>query len=779
MPMSFRRVGCLAVAAVSTLLWVSCGQVYRPVVIPVSVTPPNSSNFHAVFALSSNVSPNPGSVLQIDVSGDSNIGIANMGINPTHAATVPNSSFGSRVFVASAGSIIPGYPDAVYGFSPASSGSIAAGIGTPTIFSLPNVGPDQSAAITAISESTVQSITTVTVTLSAPINIATVGGPIVISGVTLGGYDGSFVLSSVSGTTLQYIDNTANGLIAATGGTATVPLPTFCSYLPDFVTTTQSSAVYVANYGAEGGANCAFASTDSVALLSPLNGTVSNIAYLNNPPGTGPAPHPVALAETPNAQNLYVVNQGNDTVVDLSPTDLSTIASIQFPVGTTPIWAVARLDNQRVYVLTQGSGTLSGTLIPIDVASNTILPSQTNLSVGAGANFLLYDSNLSRLYVTNPTTGNVFVYSTTGGVDLSGNANDTPKLLATISMSAGTNPPCPGGCSPVSVTVLPDGSRFYVASYRSEAACSDANVGATACIVPMLTVFDAPSIKPKTPVSTMLKGSSSLSLLTSPPFSPTQYAVAPATSCAPPALYAPGTTRFRMFTTASADGSHVYVGICDAGAIADVTTVTNTVSQGTNSPDTLVTDLVAPFGVCSGANCSSVAPITSFSITSNVVTFQATNNFVPGEQVQISGLTTGTYLNGLTLTVLQGGLTSGQFEAHLNFTHANVGTTVDSGTALGIQVATITSFSIANNVVTFEAVNTFSPGTKVSISGLASAAGSSLNGQTLTVIATRLSSKQFECVLSVSQANVGSTPDSGTAVPQVPPQNPIFLLTGQ
>ncbi len=785
MPMSFRRVGCLAAAAVSTLLWVSCGQVYRPVVIPISVTPPNSSNFHAVFAISSNASPNPGSVLQIDVSGDSNIGIANMGINPTHAASLPNGAFGSRVFVTSAGSLIPGYPDVIYGFFPATQSSTATGIGTPTVFSLPNVGPDQSSSIASISEVLTSQTSPpppisytylVTVTLSSPIGTATVGGQFVISGVNVPGYDGNFRIASISGTTIQYQYSSTTqtqALLSSSGGTATVPLPTFCSYLPDFVTTTQSSAVYVANYGAEAGTNCAFGSTDSVALLDPTNGNVSNIAYLNNPPGTGPAPHPVALAETPNAQNLYVVNQGNDTVVDLSPTDLSTIATI--PVSTIPVWAVARLDNQRVYVLTQGTAATPGALVPIDTATNTILPSQTNLTVGTGANFLLYDSNLSRLYITNPTTGNVFVYSTTGGVDLSGTANDTPKLLAQISMSAGANPPCLGGCSPVSVTALANGTRFYVASYRSEPVCTDPNVGKTSCIVPMLTIFDAPSMKAKTPVSTLLKGSSSLSLLASPPFSPSQYAVPPISSCAPPATYAPGTTRFRMFTTASADSSHVYVGICDAGAIADVTTVTNTVTQGGNSPDTLVTDVVAPFGACAGANCNSVAPITSFSITSNLVTFQATNNFVPGEQVEISGLTTGTYLNIQTLTVVSA--TAGQFSA--KFTHADVGTTVDSGTALGIQVATITSLSITNNVVTFQGVNTFAPGTKVAISGLASSAGANLNGQTLTVIATGLSAKQFECVLTTAEANVKSTTDTGTAVPQVPPQNPIFLLTGQ
>src|SRR5215471_15125674 len=630
MPMSFRRVVRLAATALATLITISCGQVYRPVVIPIATNPPNPQNFHAVFGISSNVSSNPGSALQIDVSGDTNIGVANMGINPTHAAALPDNL---RVFVASAGSVIPGNPDTITSFSPAAQATVATGIGLLTVFSLPNVGPNQSSAITDIREAI--NSNTVTVTLSQAIGLAAKGGQIVISGVNIGAYNGNFVITSVSGNTIQYT-NPIQGLLETTGGTATVPIPTFCSYLPDFVTTAQNTAVYVANYGVEGGATCSFASTDSVALLDPIAGTVRNIAYLN-PGGT----HPVAMAETPNAQNLYVVNQGDgttpSTVVNLSPTDLSQLASIT--VGINPTWVVARLDNQRVYVLTQGVQGGSGLLVPIDVATNTVLQSQTNLSVGAGANFLLYDSNLNRLYVTNPTTGNVFVYSATGGVDLSGNPNDTPRLLATISMGGGTSPACPGGCSPVSVTALPNGSRFYVASYRSESSCSDPNVGATACIVPMLTVFDAPSMTVKNATSTLLKGSPSLSLLAAPPFSASQYAVPPISSCAPAPIYTPGTTRFRMFTTSSSDSSHVYVSMCDAGAIAVVATTTNTINQGANAPDTLVNNIAAPFGACSGADCSFAASITSFSITSNVVTFQTTtNNFIAGQQVQISGL---------------------------------------------------------------------------------------------------------------------------------------------
>jgi DNA-binding beta-propeller fold protein YncE len=71
--------------------------------------------------------------------------------------------------------------------------------------------------------------------------------------------------------------------------------------------------------------------------------------------------------------------------------------------------------------------------------------------------------------------------------------------------------------------------------------------------------------------------------------------------------------------------------------------------------------------------------ITGFSITNNVVTFTAANSLQAGMSVTIAGLSTGTYLNGQTLTVLSSGLSSTQFEAA--FTNSNVLFTSDSGTA--------------------------------------------------------------------------------------------------
>jgi YVTN family beta-propeller protein len=494
--MSVRRVGLLAVMALPMVLWVACGQVYRPVVIPCSTggvpgcpieTNPSPGNFHAVFGISSNIPGYSGEGMQIDVSGDSVIGetsisaasAPNSGLNPTHAAIFPNKS---KVFVTTAGSVFPGGADSVSAFSP--------------------------------------------------------------------------VFQSTLGTGL--------------GAVSTISLPTGSQ--PVFVNTTQNNAVYVADFG-----------TNAVSAINTLSNVVTSVSVGTNP---------VSLAETPNGLKVYVANQGSNSVSSLNTVDLSQNTVTGF-AGVTPVWVVARGDSQKVYVLTQGDGQL----VTIDTATDTVASS---LSVGAGANFIFFDPNLNRLYVTNPVTGMVYVFSDTG-------TNDTPTQLAAISMSGGANPACPSGCAPVSVTALLDGSRFYVASYQTSANCPDSNVVGN-CIIPGLTVFDANSLTVKYPSAPTLNllswpvpctpTSTTQCPATHWPFATNQFAVAPLTSCVRAATYTPLTTRFRVFTVAAADSSRVYVSMCDAGAVA----VVNTTSSNTNNsggaipPDSLITDVLAAYG---------------------------------------------------------------------------------------------------------------------------------------------------------------------------------------
>jgi YVTN family beta-propeller protein len=539
------------------------------------------ANFHAVFALSANVPNYPGSAMQIDVSGDTIIAEAPIngpnapngsGQTPTYAATLPNRS---RVFVASAGSVVPGGLDGVLAFSPAPQSTISTGFSSVSAIPLPS----QTSNVTAISESG----GLVTVTLSAPLTNVTAGYAIVIAGVIIPNcseaatppcnpqpYDGVFPISSISGTTLQYMNPTMGlpslSLAQLTGATASVPPQ------PVFLTSAQNSAMFVANYNS----NSVF----------EINTSINAVAY-----STSVGTHPVAMAEMPNGQKLYVANQGSNTVSSLNAADLTPNVVTGFS-GVSPAWIVARGDSEKVYVLTQGDGQL----VTIDTATDTVTGS---LPVGAGANFIFFDPTLNRLYVTNPVTNMVYVFSDTGG------ANDTPIQLAAISLALGSAP-CPTGpsdCSPTSVTALLDGSRFYVSSYQTAtppaSSCPDVIVGTSSpCVVPGLSVFDANSFALKVPT---------LTLLTAPPFSGPlngtgyQIAVPPVTGCAPPvfpALYAPGATRFRVFTTAAADSSAVYVSMCDAGAVAVInasdSNTNNTVGGGT-PPDSLVTDLPAAY----------------------------------------------------------------------------------------------------------------------------------------------------------------------------------------
>ena len=345
----------------------------------------------------------------------------------------------------------------------------------------------------------------------------------------------------------------------ATGLTASTSFSLPAGSQPVFVHSTDNNNMYVANFG-----------TNAVAAISTSFEVVNSIVSVGV--------NPVALAETPDGRNLYVVNQGDNTVTDLFPTDMSTLAVI--PVGSAPVWATTRVDGQRLYVITQGDGNL----YTIDTTTNSVISTQ---SVGsAGANFLLYDKSRNRLYVTNPTAGAVFVFSA---------ATDPPTPLGSASgIRIAATPACPTSTCPVmpvSVAALPDASRFYVASYQVATPCPDPNVTAPRCVIPQVTVFDAGSLAVKTTVFPLLPA------LTAPSSGVQPFAVAAVSSCDPVVPYAPGQARFRLFAVAATDSSRAYVSVCDAGAIAIINTTTSSITAGgSNTPDTLITDMTAPFG---------------------------------------------------------------------------------------------------------------------------------------------------------------------------------------
>lgn len=446
------KLVCIARSAGAFLLFLicaGCGDTYRPVATPIVPSSPNPAFSKAVFVISDNGPQNPGSSIQIDVSGDTTLGEVKTGVQPVHAVLTPD---GTKIYIANK------EESTLSEYQP----------GTPN----------------------------------------------------------------------------ANNLQPVT----TISLP--AGSRPVFVATTQNDTVFSANFG-----------TGTVAAISTTQNAVMQVIPLS-PTVPNPNIEPVAMAETPDGTKLYVANQGNGTtpgsVSSINPADSSVNAQV-VNSWSSPVWVAARSDSARAYVLDAGAGTVSA----INTSTDGVLPN--SVSVGIGANFMFLDNKRNRLYVTNPANGSVSV------VDVSA---DPPSLLATDCVVSGSTPPCPTTFAPVSVTVLPDGSSAYVASYQIGSTC----LGVSApCLTSQVSVINSSNNRVSSVISL---GSASVDMTN-------------ATGCgAPGPVGSQGAVRFRLSITAAGDSSRVYVTNCDAGSTTIVSAVPN--SSQTYPANTIITNLKSP-----------------------------------------------------------------------------------------------------------------------------------------------------------------------------------------
>jgi len=326
------------------------------------------------------------------------------------------------------------------------------------------------------------------------------------------------------------------GLGGSIGASTDINLPS--GYNPVFVHSTEAGTMYVANVSRADPTGAA----GTVAAISA--GSIGNV--VTNVIGVGK--NPVAMAETPDGKELYVVDRGDSNVTNIHAVD-RTVAPGSIAVDASPSLAYARSDNQKIYVLNQGSGTITTINTLDDSIAGTV-------SADAGDNFMIYDSHLNRLYVTS-STGSLYVYNA---------AVSAPTLLKQI--------PVPGAsdcaqCTPVSVAALPDGSRVYVGSAvetTDSTKCVQPVGGPPVnCYLTQVTVIDALNLTAKTGSGT----------------APNPIPVPTPTSTAPagvPVLLEANcaTARFRLSMAAAGDSSRVFLAACDAGGISTINTASDT-----------------------------------------------------------------------------------------------------------------------------------------------------------------------------------------------------------
>src|SRR5581483_4449546 len=108
------------------------------------------------------------------------------------------------------------------------------------------------------------------------------------------------------------------------------------------------------------------------------------------------------------------------------------------PVGASPVWVLMSPDQLSVYVLNQGSGTIS----VIDSTTDAVI---ATIPVGAAPDYMFLDPSLNRVYVANTGSNDVSILD----------ASVTPPApIATVPVSPGV----------VAVTALPNGKQAYAVS---------------------------------------------------------------------------------------------------------------------------------------------------------------------------------------------------------------------------------------------------------------------------------------------------------------------------
>jgi len=80
-----KRLLWLGFVLLLTLICTGCGDTFRPIIIPNPPTFPNPAAAHSVMSINDNGTVVSGTVMVVDVSGDTDVSVANVGLAPVHA----------------------------------------------------------------------------------------------------------------------------------------------------------------------------------------------------------------------------------------------------------------------------------------------------------------------------------------------------------------------------------------------------------------------------------------------------------------------------------------------------------------------------------------------------------------------------------------------------------------------------------------------------------------------------------------------------------------------
>ncbi len=236
-------------------------------------------------------------------------------------------------------------------------------------------------------------------------------------------------------------DSVSEFIVSSTGVVTTINL--LPGSHPVAIASTQDGFMYVLNSGP----NSVCPSSGSISTISTATLAVGSTTCVGV--------NPIAMVQAAGGGRVFVINKGDNSVWAYDPAT-QTIAAIFTTaangIGLNASFLTSSADGAYIYVVAAGDGVNPGVLNIISTSNYSVVPS---VSLGVKPTFAFFDPTLVRLYVTNSGSNTVSIFD---GSNV--NINNSPAIPLLSTTAVGTNP--------VSVTALPNGTRFFVANAGSD-----------------------------------------------------------------------------------------------------------------------------------------------------------------------------------------------------------------------------------------------------------------------------------------------------------------------
>ncbi len=510
-----------------------CGDTFRPIIIPNPPIFPNPKAAHSVVAINDNGSAAPGSAMVIDVSGDTDVSVHDVGYAPVHAVqqtasqvlvvnhSASNGQADSITKLSFNSTIISGSTTISLPANSAPSFVAVAPTDTTAYVTLPNYVPDPvnnpGVVVPSVGVVNTQSNNMVA-------TIATGNNPV--------------ALAVTPDKSKLYVANQGDGTISAfnTVDRSARTITGSLTYPPIWlVARTDSQRVYVLEQTTIHGLGGTLAWIDTTSTAGPDVLTETAISV----------PGATTMTYDPNLNRMYIPGGQQVAIVDVSQSLPQFLGG--GPLTISPVLSSSRASSDVCSPFTAG---------PVTAAAVAVLPDGSRAYVGSYARFEV-DVAISNASLNSDGVHTTYTYSLQppGTIDL------FPGLVITISNVYSTGfdskkkPPSDFDGTFTIISV--GGGTFEVANAPIDTYISG-GAGVAPNICPQVTVINATSNTIKTP---------QITISGVPGYEP---------FCS--------NTRFRMMMAAAGDSTRAYLSSCDGGNVNIIDT----------SNDTYIENLPAP-----------------------------------------------------------------------------------------------------------------------------------------------------------------------------------------